>query len=302
MTDNPFFDKVPSRDELYNPVLSALRALGSSASIRELVEQVIKDLGVPPDIAEIQHVGKGAFSGTEIEYNLAWVRTQLKKVGLVDNSERGVWSLTVSGRETKNVDAQEVNRRIREHYHQTKQPTKQPKTGEGQVETADTEDGYSFLEASPNTELWREELLSTLRNMGPDAFERLCQRLLRESGFIQTKVTGKSGDGGIDGHGIVRLNGLISFPVLFQCKRYTQNVGASEVRDFRGAMTGRTDRGLILTTGGFTRAAYAEASRSGAPPIDLIDSGLLIDKLKELKLGVITVESVEVDTNWFNSV
>ena len=134
--------------------------------------------------------------------------------------------------------------------------------------------------------------------------KRLCQRLLRESGFIEVEVTRKSGDGGIDGKGIIRLAGLISFPVLFQCKRYSGSVSASTVRDFRGAMQGRADRGLILTTGRFTRSAYEEATRDGAPPIDLIDGALLIDRLKELNLGlnVRTIEDVEIDEKWFKSI
>ncbi len=151
---------------------------------------------------------------------------------------------------------------------------------------------------------WRETLMTTLLEMPPDAFERLCQRLLRESGFIQVEVTGRSGDGGIDGHGVVRLAGLLSFPVIFQCKRYRNTVSAGAVRDFRGAMVGRADKGLIITTGSFTRDASLEATRDGAPPIDLIDGEQLIDKLKDLKLGVTTkqVEVVEVDPEWFAAI
>ena len=151
---------------------------------------------------------------------------------------------------------------------------------------------------------WRETLAAALLGMSPDAFERLCRRLLRESGFDEVTVTGRSGDGGIDGRGIKRLDGLISFPILFQCKRYANNVTAGTVRDFRGAMAGRADRGLILTTGGFTGDAQKEATRDGVPPIDLIDGELLMNRLKELELGVRvrTVEVVEVDTGFFDSV
>ena len=162
------------------------------------------------------------------------------------------------------------------------------------------------LDDTPAAEQWREKLIECLRGMAPDAFERLCERLLRESGFIEVEVTGRSGDGGIDGNGIIRLAGLISFPVLFQCKRYRGNVSSGAVRDFRGAMQGRADKGLILTTGGFTNDAHREATRDGAPPIDLIDGELLINKLKELQLGVRistkTVEVVEVDITWFKSI
>ena len=122
----------------------------------------------------------------------------------------------------------------------------------------------------------------------PDAFERLAQRLLRESGFLQVEVTGKTGDGGIDGKGIVRVSGLLSFHVIFQCKRYRGSITPSQIRDFRGAMQGRADKGFFITTGTFTRDAIKEATRDGAPPIDLIDGELLCDKLKEFKLGVQT--------------
>ena len=170
---------------------------------------------------------------------------------------------------------------------------KENKSSIPEAETPDTDE--------ENT--WREQLLTVLLKMAPSAFERLTQRLLRESGFIQVEVTGRSGDGGIDGKGIMRLGGLLSFHVIFQCKRYSGSVSVSQVRDFRGAMVGRADKGLLITTGNFTKDAINEATRDGAPAIDLIDGDQLIDKLKELSLGVQTrrveVEQIEIDQNWF---
>ena len=168
--------------------------------------------------------------------------------GLVDNAERGVWSLTAKGRETQHVDPEEAVRSARQQDRVRKQAKS--------TEAAPTEKVKNSAEdPADETASWREDLLDTLQNMPPDAFERLCQRLLRESGFIEVEVTGKSNDGGIDGHGIIRLAGLISFPVLFQCKRYSGSVGASVVRDFRGAMMGRAEKGVILTTGVYKRGA-----------------------------------------------
>jgi restriction system protein len=150
---------------------------------------------------------------------------------------------------------------------------------------------------------WEDDLLETLKEIPPDAFERLCQRILRESGFIQVEVTGKSGDGGIDGRGVVRIGGLRSFHVIFQCKRYQGSVSSSTVRDFRGAMVGRADKGLLITTGTFTKDAKQEAQRDGAPPIDLIDGESLAQKLKELRIGVDVrsriVEEVVIDKLFF---
>ena len=294
MTENFNADDVPKYPDLLNPTLTALHVLGGSASIREIVNQVVEDMGLSAAIIQVPH---GQTSMTELEYQLAWARTYLKNYGLIESSKRSVWSLTAKGRETQHVDPKEVVRFVR----QSKQARKQAETKkDAPAEEIET----SAEDSADETASWREDLLETLRNMPPDAFERLCQRLLRESGFIEVEVTGKSGDGGIDGHGIIRLAGLISFPVLFQCKRYSGSVGASVVRDFRGAMVGRAEKGLILTTGRFTIEAQREATRDGATPIDLIDGELLMDKMKELKLGLSAkmVEVVEVDKDWFASI
>ena len=160
------------------------------------------------------------------------------------------------------------------------------------------------VEEEPNKKIeWQEELLDHILRMSPSGFERLVQRLLRESGFIQVEVTGQSGDGGVDGHGILRLGGLLSFHVIFQAKRWKGAVGASQVRDFRGAMVGRADKGLLITTGAFTKDAIREATRDGAPAIDLVDGDQLVEKLKQLSLGVsvrrIETEQISIDHDWF---
>lgn len=292
MTDS-IRDRVPSYLDLMKPTLAALHRLGGSAINREIVNQVIEDMGLSDDIVQVPYRGKakrGKANMTALEDELGWARTYLKKYGLIDNSERGVWSLTAKGQQTQDVDPQAV----RDFYRSQRRTLEQ--AADTPAEEAET--------SAEETASWREDLLDTLRNMPPDAFERLCQRLLRESGFIEVEVTGKSGDGGIDGHGIIRLAGLISFPVLFQCKRYSGSVGAGVVRDFRGAMAGRAEKGLVLTTGHFTTEAQREATRDGAPPIDLIDGELLMDKMKELELGVSVemVEKVEVKKDWFASI
>lgn len=147
---------------------------------------------------------------------------------------------------------------------------------------------------------YREEVLATMLSLPPAGFERLAQRLLRESGFTQVVVTGQSGDGGIDGFGILQVNPLVSFKVLFQCKRYAKSVVPSQVRDFRGAMSGRADKGIIITTGTFTQEAKREATRDGAPPIELIDGEKLIDMLEKLELGLKAVTTYEVEHTFFN--
>ncbi len=290
MTNHSRRNRVPTPKDLFNPVLMAIHGLGGSASNAEIVHRVIEDMGLPDKVIEIpQKSGRMSL----LEYNIGWAKTYLKKYGLINNSEKGVWSLTNLGRETESVDPDTVDRHVVEQDRIARS---------NKFDEVDSSNGENLLpdDVSEENATWRDELLGTLLRMHPDAFERLCQRILRESDFIEVNVTGKSGDGGIDGNGIIRLGGLISFPVLFQCKRYKGSVSASTVRDFRGPMSGRADKGLIMTTGTFTRAAHEEATRDGAPPIDLIDRELLIDKLKELRLGVNvrTVEVVEVDSEW----
>jgi restriction system protein len=282
---------VPPYDQLMNPTLNALRELGGSGSIPELVERVIADLRLPHDVVEQPHTGSASW--TELEYRLAWARTYLKKYGVIDNSSRGVWALTQKGQDTRAVEPQEVVKYVRAMAPTDRKGRKAAGGGDDEP-TGNGQPGTS----------WRDKLLERLLVMPPASFERLCMRVLRESGFIQVEVTGRSGDGGIDGYGVVRLAGMLSFRVSFQCKRYKNTVGPSIVRDFRGAMMGRAEKGLIITTGGFTRDARQEATRDGATAIDLIDGELLADKLKELSLGVKTtmVEAVEIDDDWFTSV
>jgi restriction system protein len=277
-------NSLPTYETMMNPTLQALKELGGSATIKELYGKVVEIMNIPDEHLEVVHKEGG--SQTEIEYRLAWTRSYLKKYGLLENSSRGVWALTAKGRQTAKVNPKDVSKYWRES-------NKKEQTSE----EYDTED----REIEELT--WREELLQTLLAMKPDAFERLVQRMLRESGFIQVQVTGRSGDGGIDGKGIMRLGGLMSFHVLFQCKRYKGSVTPSQVRDFRGAMVGRADKGLLITTGNFTKDAVKEATRDGASPIDLIDGDALVDILKELGLGISTeivkVEKITVDKDWF---
>ena len=94
---------VPKYDELFNPLLRALRELGSSASVAELEDRVASLLQLSEEDVTTIHKG----NRTRLSYNLAWARTYLKKFGLVDNSSRGVWSLTPKGQQTDKVDPDE---------------------------------------------------------------------------------------------------------------------------------------------------------------------------------------------------
>lgn len=275
----------PSYFDLLWPTLQAVIAIDGSGHLSEINRAVVEREHFSEEQQAVLH---GDGPQTEIEYRLAWARTYLKGMGLLENSARGVWSVTDAGREALEDDLPELHadytRRIRERGRERRNE-KRNEDGEG-------------IESN-----WKEELLDVLVKVEPDRFERLARRLLREAGFINTSVTGRSGDGGIDGTGTYRVS-LISFTVFFQCKRYIGSVGAGAVRDFRGAMTGRGDKGLLITTGSFTAEAKQEATRDGAPPIDLIDGEALCDLLKQYEMGVDTrprtVEEIEIEPEFFS--
>ncbi|MBO9502828.1 restriction endonuclease [Brevundimonas sp. A19_0] len=269
---------VPTYDAFMWPIIERLRAHGRSLSNAEMLEDVAQHMGLGDDHLTLRH---GKLNQLAVEQRMAFARSFLKLAGAVENSQRAVWSLTPAGAALTPEEVAEIPRRVQREYA-SKRAASQP--------SAAPEDHPHIFEAAAEQD-WKAELIGRLQQIEPAAFERLCQRLLREFGFVKVEVTGRSGDGGIDGTGVLRVN-LLSFHVLFQCKRYSGSVGAPAVRDFRGAMVGRTDKGLIITTGTFTADARREATRDGAPAIDLVDGDALCDLLKDRGLGV-TVRMVE---------
>lgn len=288
-------DSMPTFDALMNPLLEALFELGGSGSIDEIYEKLIEIQNIDDDLASVPHNPEKS-NLTEIGYRMAWARTYLKKYGFLENSTRGVWALTPLAREKRKVNPKDVVKKVREADKEASRKKLRKTNREDAIELTD--------EGGVDSDSWQEDLYHLLtKEIAPDAFERLTQRLLRESGFVQVEVTGRTGDGGIDGKGIARIHGFMSFHVIFQCKKYQGSVSAGAIRDFRGAMVGRADKGLFITTGTFTPAAIKEATRDGAPPIDLVDGEHLAEKLKEFGLGVKTemIEKVTVDKQWFRN-
>ena len=293
-------DTLPKFQDLLWPTLAVVQRKGGSAANEEIPEAVISLQGFTNQQQAVLHKDGPK---TEIEYRLAWARSYLKGMGLLTNSQRGVWSLTPagsqlvaelagSGSEEEALISRLATLRL-EYRRRRREPRKL-----GGPAARHEEDGEQGVEQS-----WKETLLATLTKMDPSGFERLAQRLLREAGFVSVTVTGRSGDGGIDGLGVYRVS-LLSFPVFFQCKRYQGSVGSSAVRNFRGAMAGRGDKGLLITTGSFTQDAKDESTRDGAPPIDLIDGNRLCDLLKDYQIGVSAqlVEEVVVDGSFYGTI
>jgi restriction system protein len=273
--------RIPQYQDLMWPALQATKELGGSATVSEMNERAVASAGISEEQQSAPHGEDGRMS--EVEYRLHWARTHLKGIGALENSARGVWAVTDRGRSMTESEMRAAGKAWRDSVRERRLArTRQAAEADGEEEAAGEDSG------------WKDQLIARLLQLPPDGFERLAQRILREAGFVNVAVTGKSGDGGIDGLGTYRLS-LVSFPVYFQCKRYKGAVTPGAVRDFRGAMTGRGEKGLLITTGSFTRDAQAEATRDGAPPIELIDGDRLCDLLKEFRLGVDVRERISED-------
>jgi restriction system protein len=283
----------PKFVQFFSPVIEALKELGGSGRPSEVREVIAKQLNISEtDRTELLDGGAPRFDN-----QVAWARFYLVKEGLVDSSKRGVWSLSDRGREIESLSFDEslaIFRRIQSEF----QPERIPEEAAQQEEIVEETIAPNDTAVSDDSS-YRKKLLEVLMSLPPAGFERLCQRLLRESGFEQVVVMGRSGDGGIDGQGILQINPFVSFKVLFQCKRYTGSVSVSQVRDFRGAMMGRADKGIILTTGTFTSDSQKEAVRDGVPPIELVHGDKLLDMFENLELGLTPRTTYDVDHHFF---
>lgn len=272
----------------FGPLLNALRELGGSARPKEVVEEIAKSENVP-DIQREEIMKSGIL---RFDNQVAWARQYLVWEGLLDNVKKGVWTLSSKGQDTHLT--LEDSRKLFLKWVEIHQKARKDKNSKKNIEKLQDEQDPEEVEheIAPS-------LLEVLQAVSPIGFEHICKRLLREHGFENVFVTQASRDGGIDGYGTLELNPFVSMKVLFQCKRYLGTVSRSQVGDFRNAMIGRADKGIILTTGTFSEDAKREASREGAPPIELIDGKKLVELFEKVELGVKPKIVYEVDYNFF---
>ena len=282
--------RVPLRAELFQPVFDVIKELGGSGSNTEILDGVIRKLQIPDEVADILH-GDGS-GRTELEYEIAWTKTYLSKYGVLTNSSRGVWSVNPGFSNTEIINADAVIAVVR---------GKGIPNGENITDDRldDGDPTNDYAEFPEELKPWRDRLSEVIKAMDPFGFERLSKRLLRECGFTNVEVTSKTRDGGIDGTGKLRINGIFSFTVAFQCKRYSGVVGAGDVRDFRGSLSTDIEKGVMITTGIFSKAARDEARSAGKKQIDLIDGEEFISKLAEYEIGVKPVVTYEIDEEFF---
>lgn len=292
-------DGLPKHDELFWPVVRALRQLGGSADNEQLVEKVSELLAIDDELTAIPHK---AGPQTEIAYRIAWVKSWLKWGGIVDNPRRAVWVLSERGRAATEEEVLSVRQRRRAEAGK-KRKAKLPRPDGHDSDDLEVVPAGDELDEFADDD-WQNEVLDIIRAMQPPAFERLARQLLLSLGFSHVEVVGKSGDGGIDLLGVVKINDVLTFRVLAQCKRYKGTVAPKDIRDFRGAMQGRTDKAIYITSGRYSRDARKEASRDSVPEIDLVDGEALANLLKRLQMGVETklVERVMIHKDFFSKI
>ena len=276
------------------PTFIALKKLGGSGTNDEILNQVIKDLNIPDEVADITH--KGNVNQSELSYQLAWARTYLSKYNVIHNSARSVWSITPDFAGVDVLDEKEIVASLARKNAKKRNKTPTEDIPEDDDTTNDDEEFPDEIKP------WKEKLSEILQTMNPYGFERLTQRVLRECGFSQVEVTKKSGDGGIDGTGKLKINGIFSFNVAFQCKRYSGVVGAPDIRNFRGSLTTNIEKGLFITTGTFSKAAREEACSPGKQQIDLLDGEEFINKLTEYEIGVHPITAYNIDEEFFKKI
>ena len=290
--------RIPRYNQLIEPTFIALKELGGSGKNEEILNQIIVDLKISDNVADIQH--KGRTNKSELSYQADWARTYLRIYGVIENSARGVWSIKPDFVSVSNLDAKTIVDSVTRETREKRSSKKVKPSSAKKPEDDDPANDYS--EFPDELKPWREQLADILQNMDPYGFERLAQRVLRECGFSQVEVTKKSGDGGIDGTGKLKINGIFSFNVAFQCKRYGGLVGAPAIRDFRGSLTTNIEKGVLITTGAFTKAAREEATSPGKQQIDLVDGEDFINMIAEYGIGVKEVKTYEIDESFFKKI
>ena len=276
----------PEFVRFFGPLLDALRELGDSGRPKEVAARIAEQLHI--EDAELNRTNANGLR--RFDNQVAWARFYLAKAGLIDTSRYGVWTLTDlgRGRHLGAQDALEVFKAVQKTFKGPRQPDIS-----GNAD-APSEIGPGGNQEQPREDTsFREELVRVLRSLSSNGFERLSLLILRELGFEEVTVIGKSGDGGIDGIGTLRINRVLTDRVVFQCKRYSSSIPVSDVREFGRAMQGRAERGIFLATSKFTAEAEREATRPGASPVQLVDLETLISLMTELKLGVRTVLAVD---------
>jgi len=282
--------KGPAFVQWFGPLMDALRELGGSATAKEAVDAVARICKVPQaQRDEVLSSGMERFAN-----QVRWARQYLVWAGLIENGRRGVWALTAEGWKIHFDAESALELFVREHQkyvgsHNKNAAKAMPKMMSPQPDDSEQSDEDKEF----------DRFIAVLQSLSANGFEHLCLRLLREAGFDRLEVTGRSNDGGVDGVGVLQVNDLVSFNVVFQCKKWVNAVPPKEIRDLRGAMAGRSDKAIFLTTSHFSQSAKDEAIRPGTDPVELVDGEKLYDMFKKYELGLRPRTVYDIDSAFF---
>lgn len=266
-------------------ILNALRQMGGSGTARDVIRSVAKLHSVSAERQEVRNKGVALRFYNQV----AWAKQYLNWEDLVGSTKRGVWNLTEKGWKTNLTEDSTQDLFLKwvkihaKNRSKAKENTVGPKTN-----VAET----VVLEELPplNSDAFklqhREALLELLQNLSADGFERLCRDLMLEMGLRDVICVGGSGDGGIDGRGLLELNPVVTLRVAYQCKKYSAGVSVSQIREFQSSIRGKFDKGILFSTGYFTAPAEKAACEPGNEFIELIDGERLMDLLEKLEFGL----------------
>ena len=229
-------------------------------------------------------------------YNrVAWAKTHLKNAGLIENPLRGKVSISEAGRKVLLQKPPTINCKFLKQFPSyltfIGQTPGEDDQGEEEAIIESTQTPLELMDASFNTlrKATAEDLIAKLKACSPGFFEQVVVRLLHAMGYGSVtgdaSVTGKPGDGGIDG--IIREDKLGLDVVCIQAKRWDGSVGRPVIQGFVGSMDYiRAKKGVILTTSQFTKDALDFVDRIEGKKVVLIDGAKLAELMIEHNVGV----------------
>lgn len=290
-------EELPKFHETFNPILDILSA-GEIVHHRELLKRVVDKYysDLPSKLLDL----KTKSGETLILNRIAWGKSYLKKGDYIIYPERGMVQITDKGKKANSGQLQlndvtgETN--FLDFYSEEKAKSISNHTEISNSSPQDLIDkGFSEIEAQVKT-----ELLEKLKNIDPYYFEKVILILLKKMGYGDFIETSKSGDGGIDG--IINEDKLGLDKIYIQAKRYGENkVREKDIRNFIGAMSGDTNKGVFVTTSDFDKGAYQKA-HDAHHTIILLDGNKLVDLMHQYNVGIqikATYEVKELDEDFF---
>ena len=294
--------EIPKYHETFMPVLETLNTEESLTS-RELASRVRDNYysELPQEL-----LNKKTSSGANVLIDrISWGKSYLKMAKFVSYPQRGRVQITEKGKRTLETGILSLeDLKNDQDFIKHRESVKNKKENEAELEAENVENaspqdlidsGFSTIEAEVKT-----ELLEKLKEIDPYYFEKVILILLKKMGYGDFIETSKSGDGGIDG--IINEDKLGLERIYTQAKRYNENkIREKDIRNFIGAMSGDTKKGVFITTSSFDDAAIKKA-REAHHSIILIDGFKLVDLMHEFNVGVqikTVYEVKEVDNDFF---